>query len=447
MSSASNLLAAGLLLLSCTAGWAQTAPPRRAQAAGVERVVRLPPVDPGEWVPKPALGGDYPRTSDGGAADRGTPNGRSSAVGHVSRVPRTVASCATYDGRDPGQDRPPTGTVDAAVYVPQAGEPPDGPGEDGPSLGRFGTSAGIWTPGGTDPPDAGPVFDGLDSPNAVSPAFGGTDATGGAHAPLGPIDPQAELVPDGQPQCWFGSDGRLSAELRRRGQTIWRDHRHFYSWRSIYGTALGFAAGGAMANTSIDQHFRNWYRDDVRCSGTDNVASFFKTFGEGRIFIPAFAGLAVLDIFCDDLPVLGVAGDFGDRVTRAYLVGAPPMLVMQLVTGASRPGEASHDSQWRPFTDNNGVSGHAFMGAVPFLTAARMCDNFWLKSGLYILSTFTAWSRVNDDRHYLSQACLGWWMAYMACRAVDQTEYEERLFSLAPIATPEMTGVAIILRR
>ena len=426
MSSASNVLAAAMLLLSCSAGWAQPACQRPAQAGEVQRLVRLPPVAPGDCAPGPALAGVYPRTSATTADHDRPPEARR---GEVSGPP-------------------PTGRIDRAVYAPPEYARFDGPGEDAQSLGRFGTSAGYWRSRGSGPPDdGGPVFDGLDRPEEVSRLYGGTDTPGSSRSPHGPIEVPPGLASGGPPPGWFGRDGRLCAEFRRFGRTVWCDHRHYYSWQPIYNTALGFAAGGILANTAIDQHFQDWYQDDVRSSGTDDVATLFKTFGEGQIFIPAFAGLALLDVFCEDLPVLGIAGDLGDRVTRAYLVGAPPMLLMQLVTGASRPGEASSNSEWKPFDDDNGVSGHAFMGAVPFITAARMCDSFWLKSGFYILSTLTAWSRVNDDRHYLSQACLGWWMAYMACRAIDQTEYDKRLVALTPIATPEMTGVGIILRR
>ncbi|MEZ6069860.1 MAG: hypothetical protein R3C10_06170 [Pirellulales bacterium] len=93
------------------------------------------------------------------------------------------------------------------------------------------------------------------------------------------------------------------------------------------------------------------------------------------------------------------------------------MLALQAVTGASRPGESTSESHWKPFDDNNGVSGHAFMGAIPFMSAAKMTDNIWFKGALYAASALPAMSRVSDDDHYFSQAFLGWWMAYMAASA------------------------------
>ena len=177
-----------------------------------------------------------------------------------------------------------------------------------------------------------------------------------------------------------------------------------------------------MANTTIDEKFQHWVQDDVRSSGSDDFASFWKTFGEGQLFIPAWAGLAVAGSMLEEWPVVGIAGEFGDRTTRSYLVGVPPMIFMQYCLGASRPGETSHGSEWRPFEDSNGVSGHAFIGAVPFITAAQMSKNCCVKGCCYFMSTLPGWSRINDDSHYLSQVWMGWWMAYLSCRAVNKTE-------------------------
>ncbi len=212
---------------------------------------------------------------------------------------------------------------------------------------------------------------------------------------------------------------------------------------------LLYAVAGAsvLANTNLDEDFQNWYQRDVRSSGCDDFAAFWKTFGEGQIFIPAFAGLGLVGGMFEGRPLIGTAGDFGDRVTRGYLVGTPPMVFMQYCLGGSSPNEADVGSRWKPFDDSNAVSGHAFVGAVPFITAAKMTENPWAKGSLYICSTFTAWSRVNDDDHYLSQAVLGWYMAYLACRAVDDTEQVNRCFSLTPMLTPELSGMAIVWRR
>jgi hypothetical protein len=157
--------------------------------------------------------------------------------------------------------------------------------------------------------------------------------------------------------------------------------------------------------------------------------------------------LAVIGALCDDRPLGRGLGDFGTRTIRAYGVGAPPMLFMQTALGASRPGETRYRSRWKPLDDSNAVSGHAFVGAVPFITAAKMTEDPLLKGGLYFCSTLTGWSRVNDNRHYLSQAWLGWWMAFLACQAVQETELEDRRLAFVPVNSREMVGIGMVFRR
>jgi hypothetical protein len=226
------------------------------------------------------------------------------------------------------------------------------------------------------------------------------------------------------------------------------DCRNYYSWPSVRNLLWGVAAGSILANSSLDEGFRGRYQADVRSDGLDDVSAFWRTLGEGQIFIPAYVGVGLVGAMYDDCRLGREMAGFGSRTSRAYAVGVPSMLLMQAGLGASRPGETDDESRWKPFDDNNAVSGHAYVGAVPFITAAKMTDNPFVKGSLYFCSTLTAWSRVNDDKHYLSQACLGWWMAYLACDAVQATEspHDERL-TLVPVSSPEMVGVGMVFRR
>jgi len=249
----------------------------------------------------------------------------------------------------------------------------------------------------------------------------------------------------GTPDCGPPCHGPLGGFARR----VWQDHRNYYGARNFWEMGYALAGASVLANTSLDADFQGWYRRDVRTSSSDDFARFCKVFGEGEIFAPSFACLALATSLLPEGPLVSTTGEFADRTTRAYLVGAPPMLFMQGFLGGSRPGEDPGESRWKAFDDNNAVGGHAFMGAVPFITAAQMSDRPLVKTALYACSTLTAWSRINDDAHYLSQVCLGWWMAYMACRAVDETQAARhaRGYEIAPLATPEMAGVGVTVWR
>jgi hypothetical protein len=221
------------------------------------------------------------------------------------------------------------------------------------------------------------------------------------------------------------------------------DYKNYYSWKNLGVLAVGFGVGAIGANTELDQHIRNWYQKSVRSNSSDQVAKIAKKFGEGGYEVPAAAAAWLVGETFHDTRCGDVVGEWGDRELRSLIVGTPPMLVMQYVTGASRPGETTAESRWKPFADNNGVSGHAFIGALPFINAAKMTDEVPLKIGFYACSAFAGWSRINDDAHYTSQVFLGWWMAYWAATTVDLTDHQPHDWIITPLPMANGAGMAI----
>jgi hypothetical protein len=102
-------------------------------------------------------------------------------------------------------------------------------------------------------------------------------------------------------------------------------------------------------------------------------------------------------------------------------------------------------SGWKFFQDDNGVSGHAFVGAIPFLAAAEMCENPWAKGGLYVCSTFVGFSRMTSDAHYPSQAFLGWYLAWASSMAVSRTEthFAGMEVRVVPLPMADLGGMAV----
>jgi hypothetical protein len=90
------------------------------------------------------------------------------------------------------------------------------------------------------------------------------------------------------------------------------------------------------------------------------------------------------------------------------------------------------------------VSGHAFVGAVPLFTIAKMSDSCLVKAGFYTLGTAAGISRLHDNADYLSQVGLGWWIAYLSVCAVDGTEQQKRQWQLAPTIINGSPGVMMM---
>jgi hypothetical protein len=266
-----------------------------------------------------------------------------------------------------------------------------------------------------------------------------------------------EEVPLPAPNATFGgptpAPRRSVSDWPEWSETPWQnvgnDHLHFYSLRGLALVGVGVGVAAAMANTPVDEHINDGYHDYIQSghSGLSGAVGKTKFMGNGWIIGPVCVSAIALGLTFDEDPAMSIIGDWGQRTARTLLVGAPPVLVLQYATGAGRPGEYAHGSAWRPFNDANGVSGHAFMGAVPWMVAAKMTDNIYLKAGLYGASLLTGWSRVDHYDHYPSQVVLGWWLAYAAATAIDLTELDRETVSVVPLPLPDTMGLGLELRK
>jgi len=269
----------------------------------------------------------------------------------------------------------------------------------------------------------------------LPPKFG--DATNGlaelAGEPLAPGETEDRSF---KSRC-----GEILATTR---DDVFRDYANYYSLDTLGEFIVILAPAAAFANSDWDADVGDWYQQHVRSNATNRAANVIRPLGNGYYTIPVYVSAKFLGEYFDYQPGMPLLGEFGDRVTRELLVGGPPFLALQYLTGGGRPSAYADESYWRPFRGSHGASGHAFMGALPFLTLAGMTDDPLAKCFLYACSPWTGVTRINDNVHYLSQVWLGWWMAYLACDAVDKTEKAKGPLLITPLCTPEMTGIGFV---
>lgn len=219
------------------------------------------------------------------------------------------------------------------------------------------------------------------------------------------------------------------------------DYKNFYSPNNLWKLALGIGYAGFYANTSLDEDIQDFYNEYIKSRTTDDISKVVKSFGNGRVTVPIYLTVVVIGELSKDTKIGSTIGEWGQRCSRALIVGGLPVLVLQVVLGSSRP-EEEKGSHWHPFKDDNGVSGHSFMGAVPFLTGAKMTDNRFLKCSFYLGSTLTGLSRINDNKHYFSQAFLGWWIAYLAVNSINK---EQAKVAVNPALWPNEKGINLTI--
>lgn len=219
------------------------------------------------------------------------------------------------------------------------------------------------------------------------------------------------------PMHFLAAEKSEAAFVRNIAATILTDYSSFYSIKNLPYLFGGLGVSGILANTNADLRIQDWFQESVRNKRTDQFSKVVKPIGGKYEPVGIYAGAAILGYLARHTTSGTTAHEWGSKSLRAIIVGAPLVGVLQYGLGSSRPTERG--SEWRPFQDTNGVSGHAFMGAIPFLTAAGMVESVYLKTVFYMASAATGLSRINDNKHYLSQALAGWWIACLAVKGLD----------------------------
>ena len=237
------------------------------------------------------------------------------------------------------------------------------------------------------------------------------------------------------------TDNKQPSFVEGFGKDILADFRQHYSWRPLGKVAIGMGVAGVIANTDADAKIQDFFNEDLSGSAGDDLAEFFTTVGD--VAHPLYA----FPIYLGAMWLGGYNGEsesavarWGANSMRAVLVGTPEVVVLSKAIGGHRPEQG--DPGWYPFEDDAGVSGHAFLGAVPIISAARLTNKRWLKYTLYATSTLPGLARVYDDKHYFSQALLGWWIAYVSAETVANTNIANRSgIQIMPVAYDDGGGV------
>ena len=236
--------------------------------------------------------------------------------------------------------------------------------------------------------------------------------------------------------CRFSSgDG-----LRGLFTDIGRDYGNFYSCRGLFwiGTSLG--VGAVLANTSLDQDFQDWYQNDVRSSGTDDVAGVAYHFGSGQYVIPAMAAAWLVGEWCCDNPVRRGRGPMG-RAEPAGRARRRAARARSCNTRSARRGRAKAAARTGGRSTTTTPSAATPSSARSRSLLPRRCrTRSVFKVTMITFSVLPAWSRVNDDRHYLSQVLLGYSFACLSVWAVDATEQGKRPIMIVPMAVGNGAG-------
>jgi endonuclease/exonuclease/phosphatase family metal-dependent hydrolase/membrane-associated phospholipid phosphatase len=204
------------------------------------------------------------------------------------------------------------------------------------------------------------------------------------------------------------------------GESREQDPPHQIRW---YEAAA--AAAGATALMLVDEPMQRAVQRS-RSPTTDDLAGVFRRVGQPEVFGTVSAGLIGVGLV-GDRPQLTRAGG---RLVGSLVIAGTGTFAIKKVVGRARPSADLGAFVFRPFTHNESLpSGHTAMAFALATSLADELNRLWLTVGLYALATGTAWSRMNDDRHWVSDVSLG---ALIGTTAAKLMNGRWRVFGLAP---------------
>jgi len=197
------------------------------------------------------------------------------------------------------------------------------------------------------------------------------------------------------------------------------------------------ALGGLSTLMLLDHPVQRFARHNSG-SGADNVAGVVRHFGQPEVYGTVTVGLLAAGL-ATGRPQLTRAGG---RLAVSLALAGLTVQAGKYAFGRPRPEQSLDADGYSPFSGQAAMpSGHS---AVAFALATSLADDIhrpWATVGLYGMATAVAWSRVNDNRHWLSDVAAG---ALVGITSAKLASGRWRIFGIkAPSIVAAPTGMGL----
>jgi membrane-associated phospholipid phosphatase len=175
--------------------------------------------------------------------------------------------------------------------------------------------------------------------------------------------------------------------------------------RAIEAWEIAAVAGvSALSVFVFDKPIREFAQTNQSNPAT-HLANAFRQLGEVEVFAPGAVGVLVYGLVADDRETERT----GKRLIAAEVLDLALTFGVKVALGRERPNVSGDHLRFTPFsiTNRSLPSGHT---STAFAFVTTLADDF-NRSGLtivlYAAATGTAFSRIYDDRHWLSDTIAG----------------------------------------
>lgn len=165
----------------------------------------------------------------------------------------------------------------------------------------------------------------------------------------------------------------------------------------------GITLGAIGLASLVDETLRDELQAH-RTSGKDDVAAVFRRMGQAEVFGTVAVGTMAVGLVTRNARVRRA----GERIAGGLLLAGTLGVITKEVVGRRRPDLTGSAYRFKPFSGRDAwPSGHT---TAAFALATSVSDELHstpVTIGLYTAASLTGWSRLNDNRHWLSDVLAG----------------------------------------
>jgi membrane-associated phospholipid phosphatase len=183
------------------------------------------------------------------------------------------------------------------------------------------------------------------------------------------------------------------------------------------------AAGGLSALMLLDHPVQRFAMHNDG-PGANSVASTVRHFGQPEVYGTITAGLVATGLITGNQAITRS----GARLALSLALAGAGTQVGKFALGRPRPAQSLDADGYNPFSGQVSFpSGHT---AMAFALATSLSDDIhrpWATVGLYGMATAVGWSRINDNKHWLSDVAAG---ALLGITSAKLASGQWRIFGL-----------------
>jgi membrane-associated phospholipid phosphatase len=173
-------------------------------------------------------------------------------------------------------------------------------------------------------------------------------------------------------------------------------------WRN-----LGSTGALTLSLMAFDETARSGSQELAAKGNLDGAMNIFRGYGEVKYIAPASAVVYLGGLAAGSEPVRRV----GKELLQSLVYSGIVTTTLKAIIGRSRPEMNNGAFSYAPFTFEEShyslPSGHTTIAFAVSSVLAAEIDNTYASIGLYTLASLTGFSRMYNDKHWLSDVFLG----------------------------------------